>query len=101
MIHQDFYKKYIDIRSEEVYALNEAIRNTDDKEVHWQSDFPYVIAQLSNCDGQLEAKVMAVKYPVSEHSGILIMPDEDHLYNEIGYNDIQFGDIDGILDALP
>lgn len=101
MIHQDFYKKYIDIRSEEVNALNEAIRNTDDKEVHWQSDFPYVTAQLSNCDGHLDAKVMAVKYPVSEHSGILIMPDEDHLYYEIGYNDIQFGDIDGILDALP
>ncbi|WP_308574831.1 hypothetical protein [uncultured Prevotella sp.] len=32
MIHQDFYKKYIDIRLEEVNALNEAIRNTDDKE---------------------------------------------------------------------
>ena len=44
---------------------------------------------------------MSVKYPVSEHSGILIMPDEDHLYYEIGYNDIQFGDIGGILDALP
>lgn len=101
MIHQDFYKKYLAIRSEEINALDEAIRNTDDKEVHWQSDFPYVIAQLSNYDGQLDAKVMAVKYPVSEHSGILIMPDEDHLYYEIGYNDIQFGDIDGILDALP
>ena len=35
MIHQDFYKKYQAIRSEEVYALNETIRNTDDKEVHW------------------------------------------------------------------
>lgn len=35
MIHQDFYKKYRDIRSEEVNTLNEAIRNTDDKEVHW------------------------------------------------------------------
>lgn len=66
MIHQDFYKKYIDIRSEEVNALNEAIRNTDDKD-----NFPYVTAQLSNCDGNLDAKVMAVKYPVSEHSGIL------------------------------
>ena len=80
MIHQDFYKKYQAIRSEEVYALNKAIRNTDDKEVHWQSDFPYVIAQLSNCDGHLDSKVMAVKYPVSEHSGILIMSDEDYLY---------------------
>ena len=80
MIHQDFYKKYQAIRSEEVYALNKAIRNTDDKEVHWQSDFPYVIAQLSNYDGQLDAKVMAVKYPVSEHSGILIMPAKDSRY---------------------
>lgn len=44
---------------------------------------------------------MAVKYPVSEHSGILIMPDEDHQYYEIGYNDILFGDFDEILDALP
>ena len=34
MIHQDFYKKYRDIRSEEVNALNETIRNTDDKEVY-------------------------------------------------------------------
>jgi hypothetical protein len=66
-----------------------------------QSDFPYVIAQFSSCDGHLDSKVMAVKYPVSEHSCILIMPDEDHQYYEVGYNDILFGDIDGILDALP
>ena len=79
MIHQDFYKKYQAIRSEEVYALNKAIRNTDDKEVHWQSDFPYVTAQLSNFDGHLDAKVMAVKHPVSEHSGILIMPAKDSI----------------------
>ena len=93
MIHQDFYKKYIDIRSEEVNALNEAIRNTDDKEVHWQSNFSYVTAQLSNCDGHLDA--------VSEHSGILIMPDEDNEYYEVGYNDILFGNLNDILDVLP
>lgn len=92
MIHQDFYKKYIDIRSEEVNALNEAIRNTDDKEVHWQSNFSYVTAQLSNCDGHLDAKVMAVKYPVSDHSGILIMPDEDHQYYEC-YSDIKLKEL--------
>ena len=44
---------------------------------------------------------MAVKYPINPHSGILIMPDEDNEYYEVGYLDIQFGDIDGILDALP
>lgn len=70
----------MDIRSEEVNAQNEAIRNTDDKEVYWQSDFPYVTAQLSNCVGHLDAKVMAVKCSVSEHSGILIIPDDDHQY---------------------
>ena len=89
MIHQDFYKKYRDIRSEEVNALNEAIRNTDDKECIGQSDFPYIIAHFSSCDGHLDSTVMAVKYPVSEHSCILIMPNEDHQYYEIGYNDIR------------
>jgi hypothetical protein len=98
MIHEDLYKKYVAIRSEEVKALNEAIRNIKDKEVHWYSDFPYVTAQLSNCNGHLDAKVMAVKYPVSAHSGILIMPDEVHQYYEVGYNDIQFGE--DILDVL-
>jgi hypothetical protein len=29
------------------------------------------------------------------------MLDEDNEYYEVGYLDIQFGDIDGILDALP
>lgn len=101
MIHQDFYKKYIDIRSEEVNALNEAIRNTDDKEVYWQSNFSYVTAQLSNCDGHLDTKVMAVKYPVTSSSGILIMPDEDNEYYEVGYNDILFGYLSDILDVLP
>ena len=101
MIHENFYKKYVAIRQEAIKVLNEAIRILKDKEVHWHSDFPYVSAQLSFCDGHLEAKVMAIKYPVSEHNGILIMPDEDHQYYEVGYNDIQFGDIDGILDMLP
>ena len=101
MIHQDFYKKYIDIRSEEVNALNEAIRNTDDKEGHWQSNFSYVTGQLSNCDGHLDTKVMAVKYPVTPSSGILIMPDEDNEYYEVGYNDILFGYLSDILDVLP
>lgn len=44
---------------------------------------------------------MAVKFPITAHSGILIMPDEDNEYYEIGWNDVQFGDIDTILDALP
>ena|GEM_PF-2211001 len=38
---------------------------------------------------------------VTPHSGILIMPDEDHEYYEVGYTDLLYGDIDAILDALP
>ena len=66
-----------------------------------QSDFPYIIAHFSSCDGHLDSTVMAVKYPVSEHSGILIMPDEDNEYYEVGYNDILFGNLNDILDVLP
>lgn len=61
MIDKDFDKRYVAIRSEEVKALNEAIRNVKDKEVHWGSDFPYVTAQLSVCNGHSGAKVMGVK----------------------------------------
>lgn len=101
MTHKDYYQQYVAIREKEVRALNETMRNRIDKEFHWAADFPYVKADLSNCDGHLEAKVMAVKYPITPHSGILIMLDEDHEYYEVGYTDLLFGDIDAILDALP
>lgn len=101
MTHEDYFQQYVTIRKKEVKALNETMRNRIDREFHWSADFPYVTADLSNYDGHLDAKVMAVKYPVTPHSGILIMPNEDNKYYEVGYNDLQFGDIDGILDALP
>lgn len=101
MRHEDFLQQYVAIQLREAHTLNETMRNRTDKEYRWQTDFPYVTAELSNCDGRLDAKVMAVKYPINPHSGILIMPDEDNEYYEVGYLDIQFGDIDGILDALP
>lgn len=100
MRHEDFLQQYVTIQQQEARVLNEALRNMSDKEYHWYADFPYVTAELSNCDGHLDAKVMAVRYPVTPHSGILIMPSEDNEYYEIGYHDLQFGDIDGILDAL-
>ena len=69
MQHQNFYHQYATIQEEEVRALNEALRNRTDKEFHWYTDFPYVIADLSTCDGHVEAKVMAVKYPITLSSG--------------------------------
>ena len=66
------------IQEEEVRELNEVLRNRTDKEFHWYTDFPYVIADLSTCDGHVDAKVMAVKYPITLSSGILIIPDEDN-----------------------
>jgi hypothetical protein len=101
MTHEDYFQQYVAIREKEVRALNETMRNRLDREFHWAADFPYGTADLSNCDGLLEAKVMAVKFPVTPHSGILIMPDEDPEYYEVGYTDLLFGDIDAILDALP
>ena len=76
------------IREKEAKALNETMRNRMDREFHWAADFPYVTAELSNCEGHLDAKVMAAKYPVTPHSGILIMPNEDNEYYEVGYNDL-------------
>lgn len=101
MTHEDYFQQYVAIREKEVRALNETMRNRLDREFHWAADFPYGTADLSNCDVLLESKVMAVKFPVTPHSGILIMPDEDPEYYEVGYTDLLFGDIDAILDALP
>ena len=72
MQHQNFYHQYASIQEDEV------LRNRTDKEFHWYTDFPYVIADLSTCDGHVDAKVMAVKYPITLSSGILIIPDEDN-----------------------
>lgn len=76
------------IREKETKALNETMRNRMDREFHWAADFPYVTAELSNCNGHFDAKVIAVKFLVTPNSGILIMPDEDSAYYEIGWNDV-------------
>ena len=76
MRHEDYYQQHVTIRKKEVKALNETMRNRIDREFHWSADFPYVTADLSNCDGHLETKVMAVEFPVTPHNGILIMPDK-------------------------
>lgn len=101
MTHTDFLQQYVAIQQNEVRTLNETMRNRTDREFHWAADFPYVTADLSNCDGHLDAKVMAVKFLITAHNGILIMPDEDNEYYEIGWGDLQFGNIDSIIDALP
>ena len=63
MQHQNFYHQYASIQEEEVRELNEVLRNRTDKEFHWYA---------------VDAKVMAVKYPITLSSGILIIPDEDN-----------------------
>ena len=78
MQNPNFYHQYTSIREEEIRVLNEALRNRTDKEFHWYTDFPYVIAELSTCDSHVDAKVMTVKYPITPSSGILIIPDEDN-----------------------
>ena len=86
---------------EVVRSLNENMRNRLDQEYHWFTDYPYVGAAIGGMEGQVEAKVMAVKYPITEYSGILIMLDEDREYYEVGWANLLQEDVTNILDALP
>lgn len=97
----DILQRPISGLQEVVRSLNENTRNRLDQEYHWFADYPYVEAAIGGMDGQVEAKVMAVKYPITEHSGILIMPDEDREYYEVGWTDLLPDDIAIILEALP
>lgn len=65
MIHEDFLQQYVAIQPKESRALNETMRNRTDKEYYWYADFPYVTAKLSNCDDHLDAKIMAIKHPIT------------------------------------
>ena len=80
---------------EVVRSLNENMRNRLDQEYHWFADYPYVEAAIGGMEGQ------AVKYPITEYSGILIMLDEDREYYEVGWANLLQEDVTNILDALP
>lgn len=101
MEHVDFLQQHTNIQQDALRALNITMHNRPDQEYHWFADFPYVIAELDDGNGHVDVKVMAAKYPITPHSGILVMPDEDSEYYEVGWGDLQYGDLDSILDALP
>ena len=101
MKHSDFLQQHVEAHQDALRTLNITLYHRPDREYHWFADFPYVIAKLDNGEGHTDAKVMAVKYPITHHGGILVMPDEDSEYYEIGWGNLLFGDIDSILDALP
>lgn len=77
MEHADFLQQHANIQQDALRALNITMHNRPDQEYHWFADFPYVIAEPDDGNGHVDAKVMAAKYPVTPHSGILVMPDED------------------------
>lgn len=105
MKHEDFLGQYMTIRDKEVDTINKVLSENFNGEYHFE-EHPYVMATIPNTDSKLSSKVMAVKAPISMDCGILVLP-EDYAecgYDdpiEIGYADIAFGDIDGILDNLP
>ena len=101
MEHTDFLQQTISLQQEKVRSLNENMKNRIGREYHWFVDFPYAEMDLDGNGSPIEAKIMAVKYPIGEHNGILIMPDEDKEYYEVGWEDLQPDDITNILDALP
>jgi hypothetical protein len=85
MEHTDFLQQHVEAHQDALRALNITMYNRPDREYHWFADFPYVIAGLDNGEGHIDAKVMAVKYPVTHHDGILVMPNEDNEYYEVGW----------------
>jgi hypothetical protein len=101
MTHTDFLQQHLTAHQDALRALNITMYNHPDREYHWFADFPYVVAELDDGEGHIDAKVMAVKCPITHHGGILVMPGEDREYYEIGWGDLQYGDIDSILEALP
>lgn len=101
MTHTDFSQPTISTLQQILHMLNENMRNRTDWEYHWFANFPYVDVGFNGIARREDAKVMAVKYPISEHSGILVMPDEDREYYEVGWADLQPCDIASILEALP
>ena len=105
MQHEDFLGQYMTIKKKEVAAINKVLVEYFGGEYHFE-EHPYVTATIPNIDSPQSAKVMAVKAPVSLDKGILVMPEaytewgyDDPI--EIGYGDIAFADIDGILDNIP
>ena len=101
MRHSDFLQKHVEGYQDALRALNITMYHRPDREYHWYANYPYVIAELDNGEGHIDAKVMAAKLPITLHDGILVIPNEDSKYHEIGWGDLQFGDIESIQNALP
>lgn len=105
MQHEDFLSQHMTIQKKEVETINKILVEYFEGEYHFE-EHPYVTAVMPNEDSPLSAKVMAVKAPITLSSGILALPEnyaecgyDDPI--EIGYGDIAFADIDGIIDNLP
>ena len=73
MEHTDFLQQTISLQQEKVRSLNENMKNRIGREYHWFVDFPYAEMDLDGNGSPIEAKIMAVKYPIGEHNGILII----------------------------
>jgi hypothetical protein len=63
MTHTDFLQQHLTAHQDALRALNITMYNHPDREYHWFADFPYVVAELDDGEGHIDAKVMAVKYP--------------------------------------
>ena len=112
MKHENFSDLYHAIKMREVKALNKALQSIPVKkesdgfivcpagEYHF-TDTPRLTCYTYHADEPSSSAVLAVKYPITIDSGILIQPQcEDDTY-EIGYTDVGYGDLAIILDYLP
>lgn len=101
MTCDDILEQYNNIRQKEVNVLNMFLVQQDNKKCYWHTDQPLVVTSLSNCSGHLDAKVVSIKYPITPYRGILIVPVDDNEYYEVGYRNLQYGDLFEIISNLP
>lgn len=104
MKHEDFLGQYIDIKKKETAALNDALeryKGDNPGEYHFKENEPWVMVTPHNADRSSEAKVLAVKAPVTQDCGIFVETVDDGEKYEVGYLQLAFCDIDTILDNLP
>ena len=108
MKHENFYAAYQTVLMREVKALNDALQNMpEDKEDGYPAmeyhftDFPHTTCCNHYEDEPTDHAILAVKYPITSDSGILVRTLFGDETLEIGYSDINYGDIDMILGFLP
>ena len=91
------------LRKEEAEVLNEELRKNYQEEYHWlnKASCPLVVALLPGGTHHVPVEVLAVKVPVSKNYGLMVRSDDGGDIYEVGYGDVDNGDVSTIIQGLP